>query len=123
MPQDAGFNHLNSKQVSFRYYAHQDNPESEKKQATDLTLTLEQFINRYLAHVPPKGKAMFRAYGAYSNGKRAQLNALREHFHQPPVKTPKFLTWESYYEQPNGHAPPTSCSQCGAPLKAPSRSA
>jgi len=111
--------HLNSKQVSFRYYAHQDNPEGQKKHATDLTLSLDDFITRYLTHVPPKGKAMFRAYGAYSNGKRSQLNALREHFQQAPVATPKFMTWETYYEQLNGKAPPICCSQCGAPLKAP----
>lgn len=110
---------LDSNKVTFRYYAHKDNPEGGKKNATDLTLSIDEFITRYLAHVPPKGKSMFRAYGAYHSSKRNQLNALREQFDQPAVKSGEFLSWETYYERVKGEAPPNCCSQCGAQLQKP----
>ena len=110
--------HIDTEKVTFRYYAHQEDAQGAKNKRMEMMLSHENFISRYLNHIPPQGKAMIRSYGFYSNSKRDQLNRIREHFDQPPVKPPAFLTWQAYYYQLNNNHPPTRCTQCGAALMA-----
>ena len=107
---------LTQTHVTFRYYAHTDNPDGKKRHATSLHLPLGDFIERMLNHIPVPGKHVVRTYGAYSGAKLATLNMLRQHFKQPPVDAPPFLRWETFYKRVTGKETPTSCSRCGAPL-------
>ena len=113
--------HLDATHITYRYYAHDDNPDGKKRHATDLTLTHEAFIARYLNHIPPSGQHVVRAYGGYANAKLPTLNVLREQFAQPPVTPPPVITALCFYAQVTGKTLPTCCSQCGAALKSPQR--
>ena len=118
---NAQLSYLDHERVGFRYWAHQSQAEGKKSKMTELHLPLDGFIERYLQHIPPKGKAMIRSSGIYSNAKRGQLNKLREHFGQPPVEKPRFLTWQEYYQRLNGRPAPSRCSQCGSALVSPQK--
>ena len=73
-------------QVSFRWGAY--NPDTGTRERTQIeTLPVEEFLRRYLQHVPPSGYQTIRHYGLYSSAKtpaREQLSVLLTD-RQPPV--------------------------------------
>jgi hypothetical protein len=63
--------------VTFRYADNQDPDEQGRGTRKLLTLTVEEFLHRWLLHVPPPGLQVVRAYGLYAPTKRAALGQSR----------------------------------------------
>jgi hypothetical protein len=78
--------------VIYRFKAHAD-----AGQPTDLTVSGEEFIRRYLSHVPSHRQRVVRSYGLYASTKTEAFNAARACQGQAPLQRPVFLTWQAYY--------------------------
>lgn len=102
---------VNEENVMLRYAQHHDG----RTRAAQLKIRATDFIDRYLMHVPPKGKPVVRCYGLYSSAKRAPLNAVRAQFHQGPVESPTLVSWQGLYQRVTGQSGPV-CPECGALL-------
>jgi hypothetical protein len=104
--------------VTFRYSPPADQPDGERRRAVNLTLSSEEFIRRYLQHVPEPGRQRVRSYGLYAHGKRVQLDIARAQWQQAPVVMPTFRDWQTYYERVTGQREATHCPVCGCRLVA-----
>jgi len=97
--------------VTFSYRV--NGKQSNKKDF--LVLSISQFIQRYLLHVPvPRGQNV-RYYGLYSPGKKDELEKCRKIFGQLPVKAMEFLTWQEFCEK-QGDEHPELCPECSKKL-------
>ncbi|MHC4094226.1 MAG: transposase [Planctomycetota bacterium] len=80
-----------------------------------LTLEAEEFIRRFLQHVPPKGTHKVRSYGLWASSNRQLLR--RVQLLLGPVDTPD----SDQTEVPNTDDPPEAtgathrCPYCGSP--------
>jgi hypothetical protein len=86
-------------------------------QATQRTmrLSLEQFIGRWLLHVPPAGAVRVRCWGLYAYTQGAELARCRQQLGQAPVEAPQVVDWPRDGGQ--GAAGPLEyCPVCGQPL-------
>jgi hypothetical protein len=68
---------ITNQQVAFRY-----KPTDTGKIKT-CTLSVEEFIRRFLQHVLPRGFVKVRYYGFFSPGLRARLACLHEQLGRP----------------------------------------
>ncbi len=93
--------------VRFRYQSHQTG------RSEVATLSITTFLQRWLEHVPQRGKASMRYFGLYSSGARVKLNAARGLLQQAPVSQEALLRWQAYLAQ-RDHQP--ACEICGEPL-------
>lgn len=100
---------IDTNQIHYRYYSH------AQHQPTDLILTPEAFLKRYLEHVPDKGRQLVRSYGLYAHRKTDLLNQARALHGQPPVKAVSYIEWQ-HYVQTLGYADAV-CSVCGEPIR------
>jgi hypothetical protein len=100
-----------NEEVTFRYRI---NDEVSNKQGT-MRLSVEQFIQRYLLHVPAPRSQSVRYYGLYAPGKKDLLDKCREIFGQLPVKETEFLDWQKFCQE-RGDEHPEVCPQCGKRL-------
>jgi hypothetical protein len=99
--------------VTFRYRI---NGEASARQLRGrMTLSLEEFIRRYLVHVPEPGMRVVRSYGLYAPTKREALAVCRAHLEQEPVVPPAVLDWQTAC-QARGDAHPERCPMCGRQL-------
>jgi hypothetical protein len=99
--------------VTFRYRV---NDEASVRQLRGrLTLPLEEFIRRYLLHVPEPGTRVVRSYGLYAPTKREALAVCRAHLGQAPLVPPAVLDGQTAC-QARGDAHPERCPQCGRQL-------
>jgi hypothetical protein len=101
--------------VNFRYADTQDPDEGGRGKRKLLTLTVAEFLQRWLLHVPPPGLQVVRAYGLYAPTKRAALVQSRQVLGQPPLDPLPVLDWQSYYAQ-QGRQHPECCPVCGQRL-------
>lgn len=99
------------KEVTFRYRI---NGETSHKQGI-MNLSVEQFIQRYLLHVPAPKSQSVRYYGLYAPSKKDVLDKCREMFGQLPVKETEFLDWQEFCHE-RGDEHPEVCPQCGKRL-------
>jgi len=76
---------------------------------------VEDFLQRWLLHVPPPGFPVVRAYGLYAPAKRAALAQCRQALGQVPLATPAVLDWQTYCAQ-QGPQHPERCPVCGQRL-------
>jgi Putative transposase/Transposase zinc-binding domain len=115
--------------VTFRYADNQDPDAQGRGTRKLLTLSVVDFVQRWLLHVPPPGVAVVRAYGLYASGKRATRAQCRQALGQAPLETPPVLDWQTYCAQ-QGPQHPERCPVCGhrlirmasvAPVRAPRR--
>ena len=60
-----------------------------------MTLSIAEFMRRYLVHVPEPGTKVVRCYGLYAPTKRAALAVCRAHLGQGPVVQPPVLDWQT----------------------------
>jgi len=97
-------------EVSFRYRVNGEGGARARRSL--LTLSMEEFIRRYLLHVPLPGSRVVRSYGLYAPTAREALAACREQLGQGPVEVPKPLDWQTYC-QGRGDAHPECCPVCG----------
>jgi hypothetical protein len=99
--------------VTFRYRV---NGEASARQLRGrMTLPMEEFIRRYLMHVPEPGTRVVRSYGLYAPTKREALAVCRAHLGQGPVVQPVVLDWQTAC-QDRGDAHPERCPMCGRQL-------
>ncbi len=93
---------LKNDAIQFRYYDHRKNSNGQKRHASTLTLTPEQFFKRYLQHVPEKRKQVVRSWGLYATAKQAKLNQARALYQQNPVEPPIRIDWQDFIETITG---------------------
>jgi hypothetical protein len=104
-----------AQRVTFWYADNQDPDEQGRGKRKRLTLTVEEFLQRWLLHVPPPGLAVVRSYGLYAPSKRAALAQSRQALGQGPVEIPPVLDWQRYCAQ-QGPQHPECCPVCGQRL-------
>jgi hypothetical protein len=99
--------------VTFRYRV---NGEATDRRARGLMrLPMEEFIGRYLRHVPAPGTRVVRSYGLYAPTKQETLAVCRAHLGQGPVEAPVVLDWQTAC-QARGDDHPARCPRCGRQL-------
>ncbi len=101
--------------VTFRYADNHDLDAQGRGTRKLLTLSVEDFLQRWLLHVPPPGFAMVRSYGLYASGKRAVLTQCRAVLGQAPIPVPAPLDWQTYCAR-QGPQHPECCPVCGQRL-------
>jgi hypothetical protein len=105
----------NDQTVTFRYADNQDPDAQGRGKHKLLPLAVEDFLQRWLLHVPPPGLQVVRTYGLYAPTKRAALARCRQLLGQAPLDTPPALDWQSYCAQ-RGERHPECCPVCGQRL-------
>jgi len=97
-------------EVRFRYRVNGEGAARARRSV--LTLSSEEFIRRYLLHVPPPGSRVVRSYGLYAPTVREALATCREQLGQGPVEAPMPLDWQTAC-QGRGDDHPERCPVCG----------
>lgn len=102
------------KQVTFWY---EERPKSQGGQPRrqTMSLPLEQFIGRWLLHVPPARAVRMRCWGLYAHTHRDALARCRQQVGPGPVEEPKPLDGPRE-GQAWGEAQAERCPVCGQPL-------
>jgi hypothetical protein len=101
--------------VTFRYADNQAPDAPGRGTRKLLTLSVTDFLQRWLLHVPPPGFAVVRAYGLYAPGKRDTLAQCRQAVGPALLATPPPLDWQTYCAQ-QGPQHPECCPVCGQRL-------
>ena len=101
--------------VTFRYVDNQDPDAQGQGPRKLMTLTVAEFLQRWLWHVPPPGLQVVRAYGLYAPTKRERLAQSRQALGQAPITVPPALDWQTYCAQ-HGEQHPERCPVCGQRL-------
>jgi Putative transposase len=101
-------------QVVFRYEERAKGPGGQAKQRT-MRLPLEQFIGRWLRHVPPARAVRVRCWGLYAHTHGVALAWCRQQLGQGPIESPALLGRPREGEG-GGEAQPACCPVCGQPL-------
>jgi hypothetical protein len=101
-------------QVVFGYTERAESPGGQATRRT-MRLSLEQFVGRWLLHVPPPGAVLVRGWGLYAHTQGAALAACRQQLGQGPVEAPPPWEWQSACAE-RGEAPPERCPVCGQRL-------
>jgi hypothetical protein len=101
--------------VTLRYADNQDPDAQGRGKRKLLTLAVEDFLQRWLLHVPPPGLPVVRAYGLYAPTKRAALAQGRYALGQAALEVPAALDWQTYCAQ-QGPEHPERCPVCGQRL-------
>jgi len=79
--------------VHFRYTDHRN------QQTQSLSLTPEQFITRWLWHIPEHRQHNIRHYGLYHPRNLAKRAHCRAALGQPPEPETTFLDWQTYWQR------------------------
>ena len=99
--------------VSFRYRV---NGEGGQKNRSDIMkLSVAEFIDRFMQHVPEKRTRVVRAWGLYSPAMKTELDRCRQFFGQLPVEKPEFLNRQEAFSKQNIDSPAV-CPECGQKL-------
>ncbi len=101
--------------VTFRYADNQDLDAQGRGKRKLLPLSVADFLQRWLLHVPPPGLQVVRAYGLYAPTKRGALAQSRHALGQAPLAIPPALDWQRYCAQ-RGPQHPECCPVCGQRL-------
>jgi hypothetical protein len=101
--------------VTFRYADNQEPDAQGRGKRKLLTLSVADFLQRWLLHVPPPGRQVVRAYGLYAPAKGAALAQGRQTLGQAPLAVPPALDWQTYCAQ-QGPQHPERCPVCGQRL-------
>jgi hypothetical protein len=80
-----------------------------------MTLSVADFLQRWLLHVPVPQTRVVRSYGLYHHTQAEALTACRTALGQPPVEAPVCLDWQTVCAQ-RGEAHPERCPTCGQML-------
>lgn len=79
-----------------------------------MTLSIGEFIERFLQHIPLPNSILVRSYGIYAHTKKDELQRCREILGQGPLGETEFLDWQSCFEHSEDH--PDLCPVCGKRL-------
>ena len=101
--------------VAFRYRPHRDEDDLGED-CVVMTLTPEDFRNRYLAHIPVPRLQAVRSYGLYGTRQRAALDKARAQLGQPAVEEPEPISAPQFLTRFDRTDDTGCCPQCGARL-------
>jgi hypothetical protein len=101
-------------QVVFRYEERAKGPGGQAQQRT-MRLPLEQFLGRWLLHVPPSHAVRVRCWGLYAHTQGEELARCRQQLGQVPVETPPSRDGPREGEAWS-EGSPGSCPVCGQRL-------
>jgi len=79
-----------------------------------MTLPIDEFIERFLRHVPQPNAILVRSYGLYCQNKKGELERCRALLGQEPIEEPQEIQWQDCFEDSNDH--PELCPICGKRL-------
>jgi hypothetical protein len=79
-----------------------------------VTVSIEEFIRRYIQHIPEPRSVRVRSYGIYAHGKKEELEKCRELLGQEPVMPLEKIDWKDLFEKCEEH--PEKCPVCGKRL-------
>ena len=77
-----------------------------------MTVSTEDFLQRWLRHVPAPQARVVRCYGLYHHTHAEALAHCRVQVGQPPVVVPVALDWQTVCAQ-RGDMHPERCPACG----------
>lgn len=80
-----------------------------------MTLSVDEFIRRYLLHVPEPHTKVVRSYGLYASTSTDALSLCRVAFGQDAVHESDVVDWQSFCET-RGDEHPERCPICGCRL-------
>jgi hypothetical protein len=101
--------------VTLRCRARQEEADGANPAAQRLTLSIADFLQRWLLHVPMPQTRVVRSYGLYHPSHAAALAVCRAELGQPPIEAPAALDWQTVCAQ-RGEAHPERCPTCGQRL-------
>jgi hypothetical protein len=103
---------FDGQEVVFKYVNNREADEGGEGKRGVMRLEVEEFIRRWLLHVPEPGSQMVRFYGLYGHRKKEELERSREELGQGPVEEVEELDWQRYCAQ-RGEEHPERCKVCG----------
>ena len=101
--------------VTFTYRTRAQEYASGGSARSRMTLSREDFLQRWLLHVPVSQSRVVRSYGLYHHTSAAALTRCRAQLGQPPVVVPVTLDWQTACAQ-RGDVHPERCPACGQRL-------
>jgi hypothetical protein len=101
--------------VTFRYRLNGEDGGGERTRQGRMRVSIEEFIRRYLLHVPPPGTRVVRCYGLYAPTKGAALAICRTQLGQEPAAKPAVDPWQKDAHQ-DGAVAYECCPVCGRRL-------
>jgi putative transposase/transposase-like zinc-binding protein len=101
--------------VTFTYRARQEETDGAHPVAQRLTLSIADFLQRWLLHVPMPQTRVMRSYGLYHPSHAAALAVCRAELGQPPMEAPAVLDWQTVCAS-RGEVHPERCPTCGQRL-------
>ena len=85
-----------------------------RKRRELMTLPIDEFIDRFLQHVPFKNARLVRSYGLYSPSKKGDLEKCRKFLGQESIAESEKIQWQDCFEDSDDH--PELCPICGKRL-------
>jgi len=101
--------------VAFDYRDNQDKEEGGKGKKKVMVLSVRDFVQRLLLHVPVPMMQTTRSYGLYSPSQKEVLDRCREQLGQAKVEETQRIDWERFCAE-RGDNHPEQCPVCGCPL-------
>jgi len=98
--------------VTFLYRARSEETDGEDPMPQRMTLSIADFLQRWLQHIPVPQTRVVRSYGLYHPMHAEALTLCRTALGQPPVVVPACLDWQTVCAQ-RGEAHPERCPACG----------
>lgn len=98
--------------VTFTSRARQEEADARPAAPQRMTLSVADFLPRWLLHVPVPQRRVVRSYGLYHPTQAKALAVCRTALGQLPVEAPVPLTWQTVCAQ-RGEAHPERCPTCG----------
>ena len=85
-----------------------------RKRRELMTLPIDEFIDRFLQHIPFKNARLVRSYGLYSPSKKDDLEKCRKFLGQESIAESEKIQWQDCFEDSDDH--PELCPICGKRL-------
>ncbi len=101
--------------VAFRYRPHRDEDDAGEDSVV-MSLTPEDFLARYLTHIPVPRLQTMRGYGLYGQRQAASLDQARAALGQAPVEEPEPISVQQFLARFERTADTDCCPRCGARL-------
>lgn len=106
---------LHEGKVSFRYKQNRARDEHGRAKRDIMTLSAEDFLQRYFLHVPSPHTQVVRSSGLYANSKKEELEQCRAVLGQAPVASAAACRWQECCAE-RGDQHPEQCPTCGVRL-------
>jgi hypothetical protein len=103
---------FDGERVTFTCRARREEADADRPSSQRMTLSVADFLQRWLLHVPVPQTRVVRSYGLYQPTHADALAVGRAALGQPPVEAPVALDWQTVCAQ-QGEAHPEQCPTCG----------